>query len=50
MWKNKLNFKEASEYVMNKRKVIDLNDEFIEQLKTFERILKQAGSSFDFGM
>jgi hypothetical protein len=50
MWKNKQSYKEASELVKKKRKVVELNDGFEEQLIDFEKILKEYGKSFSFSM
>jgi hypothetical protein len=48
MWKNKLSYKEALDFVKKKRKVIELNPGFEQQLMEFERTLKDYGNSFTF--
>jgi hypothetical protein len=48
MWKNKLSYKEASDLVKKKRKGIELNEGFEQQLLEFEKILKDYGNSFTF--
>ena len=39
MYKNKMSFTKAFEYVKKRRNIIDPNHGFIQQLKNFEKIL-----------
>ena len=41
MYKNKMSYEEAYDFIKNKRNVINPNSGFQEQLKKFEKILKE---------
>lgn len=48
MWKNKSNYNDTYWMVKNRRKFISPNRGFIEQLKKFEKILKENNWNLDF--
>ena len=41
MWKKKMKFDDALNFVKNKRPIVDPNDGFVEQLKLFEKELEK---------
>ncbi len=50
MYKYKLSLKEATEYVKNKRKVINPNRGFVKQLQIFDKLLWKHGNKLDMLM
>ena len=47
MWEHRWTRKQALEYVIARRKIVDPNDGFMNQLAAFERVLKELGRQKD---